>query len=241
LSAIVFLYTTAGGIVGAAATQYVTHIRDRRSVRALVIENVGDLEAAYAALKITYSATDDNVEVDPLPSIEQYLARVEAAALIAGVPYTCLMIYIGCVRANYEARSLEAAADGFAVRVLKGMPKVLESGKYRPDEVKKSLEEAIELAKRIRDIAGDSRGERTRLSSLSLLKMAIWHPWAVQFVWRKHSSSVKSYVDTVNEARDMLAELNGRLQSKGSLTSHISRLLTEVNERSNCSNLEPEG
>jgi hypothetical protein len=43
------LYTTIGGVIGAALTQYVTHLRDRRAARALIIEKVAAAEAEYVS------------------------------------------------------------------------------------------------------------------------------------------------------------------------------------------------
>lgn len=87
------LYTTAGGIIGAAATQYVTHIRDRRSARALVIERLAEVEETYVALRwpMTGETPYDGSR------ISKQLGSLEGAALIAGIPQAVIKCYvIGC-------------------------------------------------------------------------------------------------------------------------------------------------
>jgi hypothetical protein len=83
-------YTTAGGVIGAGVTQYITHIRDRRSTRALVIERLSDAEEAYIELRWPTSS-----ETPYSPSrIVKLLSSLEAAALIAGVPKSVLTCYV---------------------------------------------------------------------------------------------------------------------------------------------------
>jgi hypothetical protein len=84
------LYTTIGGVIGAGLTQYVTHLRDRRAARALVIERIADVEEAFAVLRWT-------VPKDAYPpgtsQMASKLAALEASSLIAGVPRSILVCY----------------------------------------------------------------------------------------------------------------------------------------------------
>lgn len=226
---IIIVYTTIGGIVGAAATQYVTHIRDRRAARALVIEHVGKVEAAFSALKVTFSP--DTGDVNPLPQMDEFLAPLEAAGLIAGVPYDFLRLYINSVRVNYELRRMEAIADGLAIRVVKAVPAILqEDSSLDPAKVRRDVQQAIKMASEVRDLAGDRRAEKARQSALSLLKTAIWHPLAIRLAKKRISSSLKAFLDKVDESREMLTDLNKRLEGKADVTSYISRRLSIMDE-----------
>jgi hypothetical protein len=66
------LYTTVRGVIGAGLTQYVTHLRDRRAARALVVERLADVEEAFTALRLA-------LPEDGFPPTESQVARKLAA------------------------------------------------------------------------------------------------------------------------------------------------------------------
>jgi hypothetical protein len=81
------VYTTIGGVIGAALTQYVTHLRDRRAARALVIERIADVEEAFTTLQLS-SPVDGSEPIES--SIAGELAALESACLVAGAPRSAL-------------------------------------------------------------------------------------------------------------------------------------------------------
>jgi hypothetical protein len=216
-----FIYTTGGGIVGAAATQYVTHVRDRRSARALVIEQIAKIEAAYAALRVSVNA--ETMAVNPLPSLDEFLASLEAGALIAGIPRMFLRPYIDSIRLCYEYRRLEVATDSMAFNMVKILPKILEIDKsLDPAKLPDYTREAFELLKNIREHTADAdeRFEHLARSSLNILSAAIWHPLIVQVARRKASKLTRA-LDDLNKLRQQLTILNEKLEGKLNLTSYI--------------------
>ena len=88
------LYTTVGGVVGAALTQYVAHLRDRRAARALIIEKVAAAEAEYVLLADEINKSSTGQKSADRSKLNAALASVEAACLIAGVPRANVMSYI---------------------------------------------------------------------------------------------------------------------------------------------------
>lgn len=230
MSLIALVYTTGGGIVGAAATQYVTHVRDRRTARALVIEQIAKIEAAYGALRVSVNA--ETMEVNPLPSLDELLGSLEAAALIAGVPRVFFRPYIDSVRLCYEYRRLEVATDSMAFKIVKGLPKILEIDKsLDPAKLPEYAREAFELLKNIREHTADAdeRFEHLARSSLHILSAAIWYPFIVQVARRKASKLTRA-VDDLNKLRQQLTILNEKLEGKLDLTSYIVSQLSFMQE-----------
>jgi hypothetical protein len=230
----VFVYTTIGAVIGAGLTQYVTHIRDRRAARAVVIEHVGKVEATYSTLKVTFSGdTADTMAIEPLPQIEEYLAVLEASALIAGVPYSCLMMYVGCVRACYEVRRMEVVADGLTLKVMKKVHEMIESGDESlggPAALKEGLKSALALVKQLKSMADDVRIEKARYQCLSLLKMAIWHPWTARLaLWRY--SEIKELIKLADEGRQLFADLNRRFGDRADLTAYVVGQLAQQDRK----------
>ena len=63
----VFLYTTFGGIVGAGLTQYVTHLRDRRTARAAILEKVAAVEAEHGLFVAGPFIDEKSLDLSKLP------------------------------------------------------------------------------------------------------------------------------------------------------------------------------
>jgi hypothetical protein len=178
------LYTTIGGVIGAGLTQYVTHLRDRRAARALVIERIADVEEAFAVLRWT-------VPKDAYPpgtsQMASKLAALEAASLIAGVPRSILVCYAGACK-FYE----DALRGSFAViLVTKRMAEVLNDKdkliKLTESPYGKSISE--NLGKLIENLkASPSSMEKAEHAALVFhddafheLSRALWRPLVLQF------------------------------------------------------------
>lgn len=222
------LYTTVGGVIGAVATQYLTHARDRRSARALVLEYVSKIEAAYAGLKPTFGET--SVELDSL-HVSELLGSLEAAALIAGVPRSFLQLYVSSVRLNCECKRMEAVASSLTLRALKGASKVLNDKSLGPAKVKDGLQDVLDIAKRLQEMASDECIENVRLAALSLLSIAMWHPLAVQ-LFKKKASRLKSTITDLDDASRRLASASGSIEGKVDFPSYVISLLNKLGNRS---------
>ena len=108
------LYTTIGGVIGAGLTQYVTHLRDRRAARALVVERLADVEEAFTALRLA-------LPEDGLPNTESQMARklaaLEAACLVAGVPRPVISCYTVVCRHYEDAHRISLGSIFVAGRI----------------------------------------------------------------------------------------------------------------------------
>ena len=116
------LYTTFGGVIGAGLTQYITHIRDRRTARADIIEKVASVEAQYALVASLGGEPSDGQHRIDLSGLNASLASAEAACLIAGVPRIPTTIYVlgrqlGAVISRLNSYYIWAEAQ------LKGKPR----------------------------------------------------------------------------------------------------------------------
>lgn len=110
---IVLLYTTIGGVLGAGLNQYVTHVRDRRGARALVVERLAEVEEAYAGLRRPLSE-----DAPPSPSrLARLLGSLEAAGLIAGIPRAILMCYIAICKYYEDAHLMSQETVALANQV----------------------------------------------------------------------------------------------------------------------------
>jgi hypothetical protein len=222
----ILLYTTIGGSVGAAITQYVTHIRDRRAARALVLENINKVEIAYAALKPTIR--DNFVELS-YSSVDELLGALEATGMIAGVPRCYLQLYMSSIKINCEYRRMEAIADGITRRGIEGAITLSDTKYLEPVKMMEDLREVVRISKRVQEIARE-RPEEMRRFALSLLNVALWHPWAAQFVKRR-VSRLKSDIGQIDEMYRLLDIANTKLEGKTDLTSYLARFLDDQSFR----------
>ena len=96
---VALLYTVVGGVLGAGLNQYVTHLRDRRTARALVIERLHEAEATLAELRWAEGNVKTINDLEKCStSLEKLLAALESACLIAGIPRAAVVVYTGCCR-----------------------------------------------------------------------------------------------------------------------------------------------
>jgi hypothetical protein len=194
-----------------------------------VIEQITKIETAYAALRVSFDT--EAMEVNPLPRLDELLGSLEAAALIAGVPRAFLRAYIDSVRLCYECRRLEATVDRLAFKLIKNLPMILETDKsLDPAKAREYAREAIELLKNMRNAASfDEHYDGVPQWALSLLSMAIWHPYIIQIARRK-ASRIMHALDELDKCRQQLILLNRKLEGKPDLTSYIARQLSAIDE-----------
>lgn len=220
------LYTTIGGVIGAIVTQYLTHVRDRRAARALVLEHVSKVEVAYTALKSTFGETSS-----AFVRVSEVLGSLEAAALIAGVPRSFLQLYTSAVKMNCECKRLEAAANELTLRAVKGASKFVGDKSLDPAKTKDYLQEVLSIAKDVHEIANDERVEDARRSALSLLSIALWHPLAVQ-LFHKKASRLKSTIAQMDYVSHELASNSGKIEGRVDFPSYVLSLLSKLEDGS---------
>jgi hypothetical protein len=175
------VYTTIGGVIGAALTQYVTHLRDRRAARALIIEKVAAAEAEYVlfADEVNESSTDqknaDRSKLNAAP------ASVEAACLIAGVPRANVMAYIVSRQLGAQVRLTVRFTAWFTGKVdrLRQIA-ALDEHKAQLSEVSSRLEQHQTANSEL-----DACSAQLDVAALDELRRSVWHPFMVQLRKRK--------------------------------------------------------
>lgn len=177
------VYTTIGGVIGAALTQYVTHLRDRRAARALVIERIAEVEKAFAVLQW-------EVPKDGYPpgrsQMASTLAALEAASLVAGVPRSILTCYTGACKYFEDILRISLAAalvseQMTAITDKDKLAKLAESP-YR-ESIDKSLKMLIESLKASSDgLEGATNAALVfHDDAFQELRRALWRPLVLQF------------------------------------------------------------
>src|ERR1700689_4169928 len=215
------VYSTIGGVLGAGLTQYLTHIRDRRAARALIIERLYDVEAVFARSRWPgeRKAPADKVQTVHA-SLEQALAVLESACLIAGVPRPFIGTYrAGCMlSANITRTQLSLIED------LNDLERAVEDTRRYVKEhdvvigadAEKTISEARELVTKTRaDTVRWSKGfaemqasaDHVRQAGLILLYGAIWHPYTAIFHRRKVADFGKQANELEKSWKDELAEI----------------------------------
>lgn len=176
----VFLYTTVGGVIGAGLTQYITHLRDRRTARAAIIEKVAAAESEYALWTSSTTRPSNDQENADLSKINAALASVEAACLIAGVPRANVMTYV----VSRQIGAKVALFSRFALWTLSEVDRrrlaveegVLDEGTARIDEILSLLEDLKSVSNELGELM--SHLDNIVFDELS---RSIWHPFIVQF------------------------------------------------------------
>ena len=183
---LVLVYTTIGGVLGAGLTQYITHVRDRRAARALVVERLTEAEEAYAALRW------------PLPGDEQWsrrsrmarpLGSLEAAGLTAGVPRTILSRYIRSCLIYEDSRRVLHGAQLFVDQLAKSVSD--QANKVRENGNAESVRAAVSrITDKLENICAgvskiDDPAFRLHDAALEELGLALWHPVKLQLRRRK--------------------------------------------------------
>jgi hypothetical protein len=216
---LVLAYTTIGGVLGAGLTQYVTHVRDRRTARAQVVERLTQAEEVYASLR------------EPLPGDEQSSSRsrmvvplgsLEAAGLIAGVPRTILSRYIRSCRIYEDSHRMldgtQLFVDQLARTVSGQADKIRESGNV--ESVQASLQVIIknvgDIGIRVDKI--DDPAFRLHDAALEELGLALWHPVKLQLRRRKLRATQR-LAETIEK---MSQDLTGSVRSIDVLCKTVS-------------------
>lgn len=186
------VYTTAGGVIGAGITQYVTHIRDRRSTRALVIERLSEVEEAYIALR--WPTSNDTPYSHS--RVAKLLSSLEAAALVAGVPKSVLTCYVVSCQAYEDARRISRGADFLSAQLAEKVTQNAQALSVNPNlsAIKKSLTIISENVVHVKSTTKEMEKHVFALhdASYSLLIKVIWRPIKFQFNRRRLRSLRKS-------------------------------------------------
>lgn len=200
------LYTTIGGVIGAGLTQYVTHLRDRKSARALVIERVAEVEDAFEALR--WASPEDESPVGT-SQIARMLGALDAAALVAGVPQQIAKSYTVSIKHYEDAHRISQTTTLIGNLIAQKVNNDIVELRENPykDEIIAAL---TRLSARIKTVqeradATDEPTFRIHDSALMLLRTALWHPLVLR-LRRRTLSRLKRSTDQLERTSRGLAE-----------------------------------
>jgi hypothetical protein len=221
------LYTTIGGVLGAGLNQYVTHMRDRRATRASVIKVLHDVEITLSRLRWPEDRAMSTSKIQKrFIYLEQLLATLESACLIAGIPRAAAAVYSNSCR-HYEGfyRSRLNAAEG--IKAVENLIERMESLREDPEYdysigIENVLERGSDLTAKATDLiakvtAAEKDADGLHESTLELLGRVIWHPFLflpyrgmfsrLEEKTNKSERLRRQYVSASREARGWIAEI----------------------------------
>lgn len=215
---LLLLYTTLGGVLGAGLTQYVTHISERRSARASVVERMAAIEMSY--LDLRWSPVDhSSEEMETLyQSLDKGLAQLEATGLIAGVPRGSLIGYreacrmcADCVR---QQRIVESTIERFEknLKIYKDATDSLTQPVEIPAEIAEMAarfpDELMELADIRKTIIDTLKGlDSIRDSARAYLSQALWHPFLSILRHSEHRELERGIIQLESERREVSSKI----------------------------------
>lgn len=201
------VYTTIGGVIGAALTQYVTHLRDRRAARALVIERLADVEEAFEALH--WALPPDGTQPPAEPQMAGKLAALEAASLVAGIPRSIYTCYASTIKCYENSQRILQAATWFVLQTVQSANDNLAELRESPskDNVTANLESIrdhlITLSSQVK--TGEDPIFKIHDAALKTLSKALWHPNILPIRWWK-LRGLQQRVNALDNTACILAE-----------------------------------
>lgn len=199
------LYTTIGGVIGAALTQYVTHLRDRRAARALVVERLADVEEAFEALH--WALPPDGTQPPAEPQMAGKLAALEAASLVAGIPRSIYACYASTIKCYENSRRILQAETWFALQTVQSANDNLAELRESKDNVAANLESMrdhlITLSGQVK--TGENGIFKIHDAALKMLSKALWKPNILPIRWWK-LRGLKQRVNRLDSTACILAE-----------------------------------
>jgi uncharacterized phage infection (PIP) family protein YhgE len=219
MSLLVLAYTTVGGVVGAALTQYVTHLRDRRSARAAVVSNVAQVESALARRQSAETPVSQDIE----QNFNEALAGLEGACLIAGVPRGILSMYIyACQIASYAD---ELELDWTTTH------KHLQRTKEVYDKAKKAIEtllSAIAISEKLSLLTPILTQKASEARSRDSESPEIAEQIKILDTVLSHASQLEAALSSASDMKEQVSQLETTLSKLGPAISEIEAGIPEV-------------
>jgi hypothetical protein len=207
---VIALYTAVGGAIGAGLTQYLTHVRDRRSARAGVIERLAETDELF--IELTWPSTNESLYT--LPRMPKLLGKLEATALIAGIPRTVIILYSASCRFQEDSRRLARTADMLEFRLADLIATNADALSARSNST--NIMNRLELASsKIVLITSQVKNLYSLVNtlhdnSLELIGTALWRPYSFRFSMRRLRNLQKSadiLEDNIKNLSDSLRQL----------------------------------
>ena len=218
-------YTTIGGVIGAGLTQYVTHLRDRRAARALVIERLADVEEAFTALRLALSE-DGPAQTESLVATK--LAALEAVSLIAGIPRSVLACYTETVKYYENAHRISQTVVFIGVQTAQSINDNIAELReiHDRDSIVATLKTISESIETLYGQVKATEGPAFRIhdAALHLLSRALWHPVILQLDRRK-LRALKKNANRLEETSRRLAGTLRSIESAHKKASSIASIL----------------
>jgi hypothetical protein len=220
-SAMTILYTTIGGVIGAGLNQYVTHIKDRRSARGMVITILEDVEVALSGLRWQENDGRGPKKVATrIAQLGKLMASLESVCLVAGIPRAAVMTYASCCRI-YENILRLRLVTGEAIKVAEYGSKLLaDSNADLADDMKKLSDALNELGNltplldELKDI--EESVDELHVRALQRLGRMMWHPYLI-VIYRTSLLNQERFLNSIDQRIRKLAARIQPLQPRYSV------------------------
>lgn len=211
------VYTTAGGVVGAAVTNYLSMNQERRQLRAAVMQQL-----------LRVAAVREGV-CDVVPSRRGRPSRHSAGARL---PATVRFDVTAVLEDGRDAEQAqrEAISDLVVAALSAGIPRrVLDfAGGSEERALQCEVIGAIDL--RLGGVLGDSleelltRCEEYRQATVQHLLRALWHPWRTRLRMRVRLRTLRRDAAALHRAQEAAMSVLARPEHIDALAERIGRL-----------------
>jgi hypothetical protein len=217
----VFLYTTVGAIIGAGLTQYITHLRDRRTTRAAVLKEVAAADKEY--LRTIKAFTEDSQQIVDMTELNIALASVKAASMVAGVPHAHVRVYVASRQMSATYKTMSPFMLWIADEVDRRRQAVHDG---LIDEKTARLDEIVPVIMELNGILSqaDQLCDFLYSKSRDELERSVWHPIGVQLRrWELHKlqQRIKGLEDSMRVVDREYAKIQGARTKVESVRSDV--------------------
>ncbi|MEV6643795.1 hypothetical protein [Amycolatopsis sp. NPDC051371] len=205
-------YTTGGGVVGAALTNYFTKVQERRQLRAEVHRTLAEVREISGGVRgIGIGAAPHPSGNDRRRSIADELGV--AALLDDGTD------------AHHALR--EALADLLTAVLVAGMPRRVAD--FAGGAHERLLDSTLMLTidRRLGGVLGAESGRLVRAAqeyqaaATGLLLAMLWHPWRTRLRLRRRITALRTEVEALHRQQQTAAEVLTRAEHAGTLYEHL--------------------
>ncbi|CAL9640160.1 hypothetical protein SUDANB15_06294 [Streptomyces sp. enrichment culture] len=211
------VYTTAGGVVGAAVTTYLSMNQERRQLRASVMQQL-----------LRVAAVREGV-CDIVPGRRGSPSRHPAGARLLATARCGVTAVLEDGR-DAEHAQREAVSDLVVAALSAGVPRrVLDfAGGSEERALQCEVIQVIDL--RLGGVLGDSleelmtRCEEYRQATVQHLLLALWHPWQARLRTGVRLRALRRDVAALHRAQEAALSVLARPEHVGALAERIGRL-----------------
>ncbi|MFJ8584732.1 hypothetical protein ACIRD2_08740 [Streptomyces sp. NPDC093595] len=210
-------YTTAGGVVGAAVTNYLSMHQERRQRRAAVMQQL-----------LRLAAVRDGV-CAIVPSREESPSRYTAGARLRATARLGVTAVLDDGR-DAEHAQREALSDLVVAALSAGIPRRVLDFAGGGEEHALQCEVVRRADARLGGVLGEpleellAQCEDYRQATAQQLLRALWHPWRTRFLLRVRLRALRQDADTLHRRHQAVMSVLSRPEHTDALAGRLGRL-----------------